>query len=162
MRRKPVRRLLAAAVVTAFALATCGGDDDDDDAGAGATGGSGAGATPADDTTASSETPGTSSGTSSDTASDTASGTGSVAPSDDRETDPEGTLRMATFASLYWDPAVQPSGYTITFLGLVYDRLVHTAPDGSLVPGLAESWEYSDDGSTLTFHLRDGVTFQDG
>ena len=69
---------------------------------------------------------------------------------------------MATFGSLLWDPATSASGYTITFQGLVYDRLVHTAPDGSLVPGLAESWEYSADGTVLTFHLREGVTFQDG
>ena len=69
---------------------------------------------------------------------------------------------MATFAALLWDPATSASGYTITFQGLVYDRLVHTAPDGSLVPGLAESWEYSPDGTVLTFHLREGVKFQDG
>ena len=75
---------------------------------------------------------------------------------------PSGTLRMATFAALLWDPATSASGYTITFQGLVYDRLVHTAPDGSLVPGLAESWEYSPDGTVLTFHLREGVQFQDG
>ncbi len=31
-----------------------------------------------------------------------------------------------------------------------------------LVPGLATSWEVSDDGTEYTFHLREGVTFHDG
>jgi len=44
----------------------------------------------------------------------------------------------------------------------VYDRLVHWAPNGELIPGLAESWEFSPDGKVLTMHLRKGVTFHDG
>jgi peptide/nickel transport system substrate-binding protein len=44
----------------------------------------------------------------------------------------------------------------------VYDRLVHLSPTGDLIPGLAESWEFSDDGLTLTMHVRPGVTFHDG
>ena len=46
-----------------------------------------------------------------------------------------------------------------------FDRLVEIdSVDGEaqIVPGLAESWEISDDGLTYTFHLREGVTFQNG
>ena len=46
-----------------------------------------------------------------------------------------------------------------------FDRLVETdTVDGEvqIVPGLAESWDISDDGLTYTFHLREGVTFQNG
>ena len=44
----------------------------------------------------------------------------------------------------------------------VFEGLTRFMGDGSVVPGLAESWEISDDGLTYTFKLRDGVTFHDG
>ncbi|QDZ00335.1 ABC transporter substrate-binding protein [Nitratireductor mangrovi] len=45
----------------------------------------------------------------------------------------------------------------------MYDGLVRYK-DGTLEvePSLAESWDISDDGTTYTFHLREGVTFHDG
>ena len=43
------------------------------------------------------------------------------------------------------------------------DPLVHTDRfDGSLVPGLATSWEANDDGTKWTFQLRSDVNFHDG
>ena len=44
----------------------------------------------------------------------------------------------------------------------VFEGLTRFMGDGSVVPGLAESWEISQDGLTYTFKLRDGVTFHDG
>ena len=44
----------------------------------------------------------------------------------------------------------------------IFEGLTRFMGDGSVVPGLAESWDISDDGLTYTFHLRDGVTFHDG
>ncbi|WP_299293016.1 ABC transporter substrate-binding protein [uncultured Tateyamaria sp.] len=44
----------------------------------------------------------------------------------------------------------------------VFEGLTRFMGDGSVVPGLASSWEISDDGLTYTFTLRDGVTFHDG
>ena len=47
-------------------------------------------------------------------------------------------------------------------LGTIYGTLTELDQDLNVVPGLAESWEASEDGTTLTFHLRDGVTFHSG
>ena len=44
---------------------------------------------------------------------------------------------------------------------LVYENLVDF-DNGEIVPGLAESWEYNDDQTELTFHLRQGVTSHNG
>lgn len=44
----------------------------------------------------------------------------------------------------------------------VFEGLTRFMGDGSVVPGLASSWEISDDGLTYTFKLRAGVTFHDG
>lgn len=43
----------------------------------------------------------------------------------------------------------------------VFEGLTRFMGDGSVVPGLAESWEISEDGLTYTFKLREGVTFHD-
>ena len=50
-------------------------------------------------------------------------------------------------------------------LNLIYENLVYMNPPASydlLRPGLATSWEANDDATEWTFHLREGVTFQDG
>jgi len=44
----------------------------------------------------------------------------------------------------------------------VFEGLTRFASDGSIIPGLAESWEISEDGTEYAFHLRPGVTFHDG
>ncbi|WGF90486.1 ABC transporter substrate-binding protein [Marinivivus vitaminiproducens] len=54
-----------------------------------------------------------------------------------------------------------------TYVGrIVYtalcDKLVDVTPELTFVPQLATEWTTSEDGRTLTFTLRDGVTFHDG
>lgn len=53
---------------------------------------------------------------------------------------------------------------TITYLAIfqMFDTLVREEPDGSLVPGLAESWEVNEDSTELTFKIRQGVKFHNG
>ncbi len=47
----------------------------------------------------------------------------------------------------------------------IYGKLVNFDPtnlDGGYIPDLAESWEVSEDGRTITFTMREGVTFHSG
>ncbi|MBL3569743.1 nickel ABC transporter, nickel/metallophore periplasmic binding protein [Rhodovulum sulfidophilum] len=45
---------------------------------------------------------------------------------------------------------------------MVYEGLVKYRPDGTVAPALATHWTVSPDGKTVTFTLRDGVSFSDG
>ena len=75
----------------------------------------------------------------------------------------QSTLRMTTGSPVSTlDPIKSAAAGDIEVLGQLYARLLRNAPDGSeLLPGLAESWEVSEDGLQYTFHLRD-AQFSDG
>ena len=60
------------------------------------------------------------------------------------------------------DPHTQTAFASLRLLELVYEPLVVTDSNLNLQPALATGWEFSDDGMTLTFTLREGVTFHDG
>lgn len=61
-----------------------------------------------------------------------------------------------------WDPVTSTAGWDTHALALVYDGLTQLDEDGSVVPGLAEEWEYSADGTAITFRLRADAEFSDG
>lgn len=50
----------------------------------------------------------------------------------------------------------------INVLQNTYGTLTEFDEELNVVPGLAESWDVGDDGLSLVFHLREGVTFSDG
>jgi len=50
---------------------------------------------------------------------------------------------------------------TVTYSN-IFEGLTRFGPDGSINPGLAESWTISDDGLVYTFKLHEGVKFHDG
>lgn len=60
------------------------------------------------------------------------------------------------------NPAITTSGGTHTASELLYNGLVELDDSGNPVPGLAESWEVSDDGTVYTFNLHDNVLWHDG
>jgi len=60
------------------------------------------------------------------------------------------------------DPHTQTAFSSLRLLDLIYEPLVRTDENLAVIPALAESWAFSDDGLQLTFNLRQGVTFHDG
>ena len=60
------------------------------------------------------------------------------------------------------DPAIS-TGVPESFIQMdIFEGLVHPGPDGTLRPGVAESWEISDDGLTYVFKLRPDAVWSDG
>ena len=61
------------------------------------------------------------------------------------------------------DPTANPAAAISEILyGNVFEGLVSFAPDGSVAPKLATSWEISDDGLSYVFHLERHARFHDG
>jgi peptide/nickel transport system substrate-binding protein len=148
--RRTALALAAGVVVTA-----CGGGDDDDTSSATSATPDGGTGEPDAGAPAATTTPGT-----------TAEG-GSV-PAEGEIPDASEYDLEATFRYFYsvgpsrFDAHRATSSFDNTSLFLTYDRLVHNSPDAAAVPGLATAWEFDEDGTTLTFTLREGVTFHDG
>jgi peptide/nickel transport system substrate-binding protein len=88
------------------------------------------------------------------------------AQADDDDATPQngGTLKVAYDV----DPTCldgQQAGQNVTLniTRQITDSLTDQDPKtGEIKPWLAKSWEVSDDAKSFTFHLRDGVKFQDG
>ncbi len=76
----------------------------------------------------------------------------------------EGTVTVALqLEPPHLDPTSAAAGAIDSVLySNVFEGLTRFMGDGSVVPGLAESWDISADGLTYTFKLRQGVTFHDG
>lgn len=72
------------------------------------------------------------------------------------------TLRWAAGTDVATlDPHGLAEGFTLSFLGNVYEGLVRRAPDLSLEPALATEWQNVGP-QVWRFTLREGVRFQDG
>jgi peptide/nickel transport system substrate-binding protein len=59
------------------------------------------------------------------------------------------------------DPHTQTAFASLRLLELIYEPLVNLDANLNIIPALAESWDFSDDATQLTFHLRQGVEFHD-
>lgn len=81
--------------------------------------------------------------------------------------DPNGVLRYGVdfpneFTPNSFDPGQSLNSCDKIDQGLIYDSLTQLSPTGKLEPGLAESWNFTPGGYSLTLHLRPNVTFSDG
>jgi len=83
-------------------------------------------------------------------------------PENDASQQAGGTLTFGAASPLTnLDPDLT-TGPDAEWLFPTYDRLIHLAPNGDYIPGLAESWSLSDDSLTLSLRLRSDVVFHDG
>ena len=76
---------------------------------------------------------------------------------------PQGELVAAlpSYGNENWLPWLDP--VMANLHDIVYDMLIYwDNVNRKFIPGLAENWEVSPDGLTLTYHLRKGVHFSDG
>jgi oligopeptide transport system substrate-binding protein len=60
------------------------------------------------------------------------------------------------------DPQKSSFSSEIAVLALNYEGLTRQDNDLNTVPAAAESWEFNEDATQLTFHLRDGLMYSDG
>lgn len=60
------------------------------------------------------------------------------------------------------NPILTSETISVSLMNLIFSELVEFDGSGRPVPGVAESWEVSDDGLVWTFYLRDDVRFHDG
>ena len=160
-------RRVAVVVVAALALASCGsGDDDDATNESPATEedtGSGDDATGDDADTGDDDADGADSGD--DDADDSGSDDSASAGSDDGGGDAAG--ERSVNIQLYqgpssFSPLLAATGPNGLMQQIHWDALVGLGGETDYVGRLAESWEVSDDATTWTFHLRDGVRWSDG
>ncbi|WP_159982416.1 MULTISPECIES: ABC transporter substrate-binding protein [unclassified Novosphingobium] len=78
------------------------------------------------------------------------------------ESEGKARLRWAFMLPTSWDPVTSRTGADINTVSIAYASLTRLDKDGNVQPALAKSWRYSPDGRTLTFELRDKLTFTDG
>jgi oligopeptide transport system substrate-binding protein len=60
------------------------------------------------------------------------------------------------------DPQKSSFVNEIDILALAYEGLTRLDTNQETVPAAAESWEYNDDATQITFHLREGLQYSDG
>ncbi|MGM7668254.1 ABC transporter substrate-binding protein [Microbacterium sp. A93] len=74
----------------------------------------------------------------------------------------ESVLRWSLGLPTSWDPVTSRTGFDINTISLPYASLTRLDDKGNVEPSLAESWTYDETGTSITFTLRDNLTFSDG
>src|SRR5881396_3129620 len=90
-------------------------------------------------------------------------GGGTASPSTGAKAAYGGTLTFALENDVSnLDPMLSGLFVDRNIMYAMYDSLVRVTPKGEIIPWLAEKWETSTDGKTVTFTLRTDVKFHDG
>lgn len=90
------------------------------------------------------------------------SGCGSNTPAGGESDSPPAVVKWGVAAlNTNWDPIVTGATGATTTMTPIYESLITRGEDGKLHPALATSWEYNDEGTAVTFTLREGLTFHD-
>jgi oligopeptide transport system substrate-binding protein len=74
----------------------------------------------------------------------------------------KGTLNLADTGPITLDPATTAEATSAAYVFQIFSGLVRLDKDLQAQGDIASNWDISADGKTYTFHLRQGVTFQDG
>ncbi len=155
--RRTVLAGIGAGIMSAL-LVACGGDDGNETPSGGSS--SGAGTTP---TTAPAESSPTTSVAATATES-TGTGSSATGATGEGEPQPGGTLTMGEYSEPpTFDPRVSGATTGWRLFYNIFDQLVvQDVETGDFLPGLATTWEISDDGLVYTFKLKSDVKFHDG
>ena len=72
-----------------------------------------------------------------------------------------GTLTIASGQNFIdINPMIADSAYDVYVINQIYDELITYSPDTlKPMPCVAESWEFSEDQSEITFYIREGINF---
>ena len=76
--------------------------------------------------------------------------------------DGERVIRINGSFPLQADPAVGSNAVEAAVFFNIYDPLVFTEIDGTIIPHVATEWSRSADGLVYTFTIREGIRFHDG
>ena len=98
---------------------------------------------------------------SSSSASSTSSALSSSAVSSATPVDNELVFGMQTQPN-HLDPYLSGSADTRSILFNIFEGLVKPDKDGNLIPAVADNYDISEDASSYTFHIREGITFHNG
>jgi oligopeptide transport system substrate-binding protein len=74
----------------------------------------------------------------------------------------QNVLNLWDTGPLTLDPAISADMSSHLYVMQIFSGLVRLGQNLTVVPDIAESWGKSSDGKTYTFHLRQGVKFQNG
>ena len=77
-------------------------------------------------------------------------------------TDDEGIIVNLSVEPKTIDPSLNAQIYGVIYISHVFEGLTVRDKNNQIVPGVAESWEISEDGKIYTFFLRTNSTWSDG